>query len=86
MSRAGKAIRQATRTNQLVALQIYRRLAHRYHDALFHYSNEANWAEKDGQSIWIGEGPGPKGAQDALKADAQIKQDQAEPKDGKLNG
>lgn len=68
MSRAGKAIRQAKRTNQLVALQIYKGLAHRYHDALFNYNNEANWADKDGQSVWVGEGAGPKGAQDALRS------------------
>ena len=33
---------------------------------LRHYANEENWANKDGQSIWLGEGNGPELAQKVL--------------------
>ncbi len=67
MSTAGKFRRKATHQHEQLALRTFKGLAHCFHDALFHYSNEANWAEKDGRSIWIGEGSGPQIAQVALK-------------------
>ena len=67
MSIAGKARRKAMHMSRVNALQTFKTLARRFHDALFEYSNEANWAIKDDQFIWVGKGSGPQGAQVALK-------------------
>ncbi len=68
MSRSGKVKRKATHYHEQLALHTFRSLAKRFHDALYHYASESNWAlAANGTPIWIGQGSGPAVAQEALK-------------------